>query len=218
MRHEATEIKHGKEVPVKTTKGWKICVRWKDGSTAWLPLKDVKESNPIQLAEYAVANEIDHLPAFKWWVKYTLKKRDRILKKMVKRYFRTHQKYGMEVPKTVERALEIDKENGNTEWRDAIRKEMTGIAKVFKILETDEPIPPGHELLTMHCVFDRKLDMTAKARYVADGHKTSELPFSMTYASVVSRESVRIAFLVAALNGLEVEAADIQQAYLNAPC
>ena len=33
---EATEIKYGKEVPVKTTKGWKICVRWKDGSTAWL--------------------------------------------------------------------------------------------------------------------------------------------------------------------------------------
>ena len=62
------------------------------------------------------------------------------------------------------------------------------------------------------------MDLTAKARYVADGHKTADLPFSMTYASVVSRESVRIAFLVAALNGLEVEAADIQQAYLNAPC
>ena len=77
---------------------------------------------------------------------------------------------------------------------------MTGIAKAFTILETDEPIPPGHELLTMHMCFDRKMDLTAKARYVADGHETSEVPFSITYASVVSRESVRIAFLVAALN------------------
>lgn len=43
-------------------------------------------------------------------------------------------------------------------------------------------------------------------------------PADITYASVVSRESVRIAFLIAALNGLEVQAADIGNAYLNAPC
>ena len=37
-----------------------------------------------------------------------------------------------------------------------------------------------------------------------------------TYASVVSRESVRIAFTVAALNGLSVLSADCEGAYLNA--
>jgi hypothetical protein len=41
-------------------------------------------------------------------------------------------------------------------------------------------------------------------------------PVSITYASVVSRESVRIAFLIAALNDLDVLAADIGNAYLNA--
>ena len=35
--------------------------------------------------------------------------------------------------------------------------------------------------------------------------------------SVVSRESVRIAFTLAALNNLEVKAADIEHAYLTAP-
>lgn len=40
----------------------------------------------------------------------------------------------------------------------------------------------------------------------------------MTYASVVSRETVRIALTVAALNDLEVKASDIQNAYLTAPC
>ena len=39
----------------------------------------------------------------------------------------------------------------------------------------------------------------------------------MTYSTVVSRESVRIAFLIAALNGLDVLAGDIQNTYLNAP-
>jgi hypothetical protein len=56
-----------------------------------------------------------------------------------------------------------------------------------------------------------------KARYVADGHMTDP-PASITYASVVSRESVRIAYMIAALNNLEVQAADIQNAYLTSPC
>ena len=59
------------------------------------------------------------------------------------------------------------------------------------------------------------MDLTRKARYVAGGHLTNP-PSSMTYASVVGREIVRIAFLVAALNDLKVLAGDIQNAYLNA--
>ena len=39
----------------------------------------------------------------------------------------------------------------------------------------------------------------------------------MTYASVVSRESVRIILTFAALNGLDVLSSDIQNAYLTAP-
>jgi len=42
-------------------------------------------------------------------------------------------------------------------------------------------------------------------------------PASITSASVVSRESVRIAFVLAALNNLDIEAADIGNVYLNAP-
>ena len=40
---------------------------------------------------------------------------------------------------------------------------------------------------------------------------------TLTYASVVSRESVRIALTLAALNDLEVKAANIQNSYLTAP-
>jgi hypothetical protein len=46
-----------------------------------------------------------------------------------------------------------------------------------------------------------------------------EPPASITYSSVVSRDSVRlVAFLLAALNRLEIMACDIGNAYLNAPC
>ena len=52
---------------------------------------------------------------------------------------------------------------------------------------------------------------------VAGGHKT-ETPATLTYSSVVSRDSVRIALLIAALNDLDILACDIQNAYLTAPC
>jgi hypothetical protein len=65
-------------------------------------------------------------------------------------------------------------------------------------------------------IFDVKMDLTRKARLVAGGHQT-EVPTESTYSSVVSRDSVRIAFTLAALNDLEVLSADVQNAYLNAP-
>ena len=60
-----------------TTKGWSLLVEWKDGGSHWIPLKDLKESNPIEVAEYAIANKIMHEPAFAWWVPKFIKRRDR---------------------------------------------------------------------------------------------------------------------------------------------
>lgn len=56
-----------------------------------------------------------------------------------------------------------------------------------------------------------------KARFVAGGHIT-DVPSTLTYASIVSRDAVRIALTIAALNDLQVLACDIQNAYLTADC
>ena len=48
--------KNGNQVLKKTTRGWKLLVECKDGTVDWLALKDLKESNPIELAEYPLAN------------------------------------------------------------------------------------------------------------------------------------------------------------------
>jgi hypothetical protein len=67
-------------------------------------------------------------------------------------------------------------------------------------------------------IFDIKQeDFRRKARLVAGGH-TTEAPATITYASVVSRESVCIALLLAALNDVEVKTADIENAYITASC
>jgi hypothetical protein len=52
-----------------TTKGWNLLVQWKDGSTSWEPLQNLKESNPVEVAKYAVANKSAEEAAFSWWVK-----------------------------------------------------------------------------------------------------------------------------------------------------
>ena len=64
-------------------------------------------------------------------------------------------------------------------------------------------------------IFDTKTDFTRKAQYVARGNMTDP-PTSLTYSSIVSHDSVWKAFLLAALNDLDIMAAAIGNAYLNA--
>ena len=46
----------------------------------------------------------------------------------------------------------------------------------------------------------------------------TETPAVMTYASIVSRETVQIVLMIAALNDLKVKASNVQNTYLTAPC
>ena len=98
----------GTQRRVITTKGWEVYLKWKDGSTTWNRLKDIKYSYPVQLAEYAVENIISEKPAFAWWVKFVLRKRDHIISKTHSYWLKTH-KYGIRVPNTVEETILIDK-------------------------------------------------------------------------------------------------------------
>ena len=203
----------------ETTIGWELLVQWKDGLTSWLPLKDLKNSFPIEMAEYAVANKISSEPAFAWWCSKTLKLRNRIIAKAKTRYWlRTH-KFGIKIPKNWEQAVRFDEENGDTLWQDAIRKEMKVVRPAFEVHEGAEKDLVGYTKITGHLIFDVKMgeNFRRKARYVADGHKTDP-PATLTYASVVSRDSVRLFFLLAALNDLKVAACDIEGAYLTADC
>jgi hypothetical protein len=210
----------------KTTVGWSLLVKWTNESESWIPLKDLKESHPIETAEFAKARSIADAPAFAWWVPYTLRKRDIILSKIKARIRKTTHKYGIEIPTSLKHAEEIDRRNSNTFWKDALAKEMfwkdalakemTEVGVAFEVLEEGIKAPIGWSKVTGHLVWDVKMDFTRKARWVLDGHKTPD-PIGSTYAGVVSRDSIRIAFTYAALNGLEIFAADIRNAYLQAP-
>jgi hypothetical protein len=111
---------NGRQHLRKTTAGWSLCVLWKNGETSWERLADLKESCPVEIAEYAVTQGIDHEPAFCWWVPHVLKKRDRIISAVSKRFHKRTHKFGIEVPRTVDDAIRLDRENGNTLWMDSV--------------------------------------------------------------------------------------------------
>jgi hypothetical protein len=133
-------------------------------------------------------------------VPYELKKQLQIVSKVKKQ--RTH-KYCIRIPKTIKEALKIDAENGNTLWWDAIVLEMSNVRVAFGEYDgdlTEDGKPKGYKFMSTHMVLDMKLGENChrKATLVAAGHKTDAPTQTITYKSVVSRNSVRIALTIAA--------------------
>ena len=77
---------------------------------------------------------------------------------------------------------------------------------------------PAFKKLNCHLIFEVKLseNFRRKARFITDGHRT-KAPKSLSYSMEVSRDSVRIAFLLAALNNLQVVSCDIKMYTLMHP-
>jgi hypothetical protein len=171
-----TYIKHGSNKKVlHTTNGWNIFVEWKDGSASWEILSDPNKSNQIEVAEYVMSHKIDDEPVFMWWVPSVLKNRNQFIIAVNKRYHKLTHKFGIAIPKGWDKAIKVDKENGNTHWQDATRKEMRYLRIAFKILNDDEDVPPTFQKITCHMMFYVKMeDFRRKARFVT-GWNTTEI-------------------------------------------
>jgi hypothetical protein len=110
--------------------------------------------------------------------------------------------------------LAIDRDEGNTLWYDSLRKELEKIMVAFdtqhdklpEMICGDSKLLSGYQEIRCHWIFDVKMELTRKSRFVAGGHTTTTP--SQTYSSVVSRDSVRLAFIIAALNGLDLRTSE----------
>ena len=166
-----------------------------------------------------MSQSIEREPAFNWWVTFVLKNRAHIIylvQKRSTRYLKHNQKYGINLPKTVEEALILDKLNGNTLCSDATAKEMTNFKVAFKIIDNYESVLRNHQFVKCHMIFDLKMDkFRQKARIVAGGH-IKKSPAAVTYSSVVSCETVHIDLTIAALNDLQVKCSNLLNTYITA--
>ena len=77
---------------------------------------------------------------------YTRRKRWAILSVVKARVRATTVKYGIKRPHTLIQALQYDKENGNTFWRDAIDLKMGTILPAFDFPK-DNRTTPGYQNL-----------------------------------------------------------------------
>ena len=102
------------------TKGVEVLIQWKDGSTEWVTFNYMKNSYPVQMAEYVVQLRIAGDTAFAWWIQHVLTKHNHTIGNMKSNYWVQTHLFGIKIPKAVQEANEFEEENGNTLWWDAI--------------------------------------------------------------------------------------------------
>jgi hypothetical protein len=168
-----------------------LCVKWHDGTTTWEWLADLKESYPVEIAEFAVAHNftkklrlpggycmylLDDSKSFWLWI-------DAITSALTN--------MGSKYPRIMMIVYKSPMRMGTLFGRMlSIKRCPKSESHSCKILNV---IPPMNQDIICHMVVDVKIeDFCRKAWFVAGGHMT-ETPSSNTYASFVSRESARIA-------------------------
>ena len=127
-----------------------MLVKWKDDSQSWIPLKNVKESNPLETAEYAMFRGIDTEPAFAWWVKHVQRLKSRAISRLhASKQSKYRIRFGIEVLDTIEEALNLGKVNENDLWQNAIDKELNNVRVAFQLLDDNEEVPIGSKKIKL---------------------------------------------------------------------
>ena len=167
-----------------------------------------------------MAQKIDHDTAFNWWVNAVLKKRLRMIplaKNRNARYLKKTHKFGIEVPKSIYKAYDLDENNGDTLWANTIVKDTKDVSPDSRKLYNGYIWPIVYQCMKCHMIFDVKMkDLSCKARLVTGEH-VAEPPSTITYVIIVSRETVRTDLTLASMTDFPVKVVVIQNAYITAP-
>jgi hypothetical protein len=122
-------------------------------------------------------------------------------------------KYGVEIPRDCNHAMELDKQIGNTKWAASTKLEMDQLYeyKTFEDKGYTVTAPTGFKKIWTHLIFDCKHDGCNNARMVADRHLTN-IPLDSVYSGVVSLCGPHTLLFIAELTGLEAWATDVGNA------
>ena len=200
---------------------YNVKVLWEDGTETWEPLNIVGKDDPATVATYAKEKGLLETPGWKFLRRTA--RRTKFLQRMLNASKRqqahdaVRYKFGVRVPRNVKEALQLDRENGNTYWADAMREEIAQLNeyKTFRSAGFNARTPDGYQRIPARMIFDVKNSLKRKARFVAGGHKTRP-PDDSVYSGVASLRSLRIVAVLAELNGLKITGGDVGNAYLEA--
>ena len=197
---------------------YNVLVEWGEGSETWEPLNMMAKDDPVTLALYAKKNNLLNTPGWKF-LRATAKKAaiKQLHANATKTKTARRVKFGVEIPLNTQDAYFLDQKNVNKLWQQAMEKEINQLHdyNTFEDGGMNTTPPSDYTKITVHFVFDVKVDGTRKARLVAGGHMTNP-PKDSVYSSVVSLRSIRIVCFLAELNNLKLMSADVGNAYLEA--
>jgi hypothetical protein len=181
---------------------YNVLVEWENGEITSEPLNILGKDDPVTCAVYA--REHGLLEEEGWKQFKGIAKRE---KKMLRMVNQSRIKATRNAPRY------------NTLWREATDLEMSQLVEydTFRDLGHKDTAPPptGYKKIRTHLVYDCKHDGRHKAWMVADGHLT-DIPLESMYSGVVSLRGLRIVTFLSELNGLDLWATDISNAYLEA--
>ena len=195
---------------------YRFTVQWLNGDQTSVRSDALSLQHPDMVADYAVTKKLTSKPAFEWVSDY-LESHRNIKANIVAMNSRAAQKikFGIEVANNIKHALLLDKFNGDNVWKEAVDKELASLNshKTFREFTEHDDISE-YKKIPYHLVFDVKFDLRCKAHLVLQGNHVSP-PKEDIYSGVVNMDSVRLAFEIAAMNGLSVCAADISTTFLH---
>ena len=207
--------------PTYNGSSYNVLIAWESGEVTWEPLSQVGVDDPVTCALYAKKNGLLEKPGWKKFRK--IARRQQTLIRMAKqsklKSYRTAPvyQYGVQVPRDHADAVKLDEANGNTKWVSSEKLEIEQLNefKTFQDKGHRTKPPPGYNVIRMHFVYAVKHDGRHKSRLVAGGHMTPT-PLESVYSGVVSLRSIRLIAFAAELNGLQLFATDVSNAYLEA--
>ena len=148
-----------------------VKVLWDTGEVSWEPMDVIRKDDPVTLAKYAKDKNLENQAGWKWAKRYTKNQKKFIrLVKIMKSQKKNGPKFkfGIQVPRSMREALELDRANGNNFWKDAIDTEISQQLDydVFKDLPKGQKPPRNYTFVPLHMCFDVKFDLRRKARLV----------------------------------------------------
>ena len=132
----------------------------------------VKDSDLIEVVEFAIANQLDQEPTFAWWMRDALRHKNCIVSKVKSCHWKTTHKCGIQLPHSVEEALELDHESNTGYWAKAIAKENKQVKVSWHAMDGATPNDvcngkvkelTGCQEIKCHMIFDLKTRFTRKA-------------------------------------------------------
>ena len=208
-----------KSDPNYKNSSYNVMVEWENGEISREPLSVIAADDPVTCAIYARDNNLLDLDGWKRFKRLASQQKQlfRMANQAKLRSYNSAPKfkYGFEVPRDYKHAIWLDKRNGNNKWAEATQLEMTQLDDYSTFKDVGKVIPDGYKKIRVHLVYDVKHDGRHKARLVADGHLT-DIPLESVYSGVVSLRGIRLLTFISELNGLDLWATDIGNAYLEA--